>query len=483
MTQSLPRSLAVLLLVMLSAACAHAQWQEYYATWDERTNGTGHNTPSVGVIGDNMFVAMVMTPGLRNFLVPYVNADSSLGRVNYFGYGSGELTGLYQLWTDGSFDQVQMTDAWVVRATADSTVYVANNDPDHNILVFRFTGDTMITDPRILRQSTGLRGIFGLSVAASGHVVVCSDTSNGVTDDIQVFKPLSQWGPDHIDPPLSVINLPDGVYKGIVTDQTCSQIWVADYNNRRVLKYQGTPGGTYTLDTGFNFQLTAADTIPLATTRPGIVGMGYLPSNNILFATSALFLGGSTGYAWSRIHLLNPNTGEPVSSDTSVSLIDVANWNLSVTGSYNDRGDGTQWGNASGYASTYDVQFDSFGNLYSQSRYGWTIEKWHYNGTLPVITGVEEVSSAIPDAFTLAQNYPNPFNPLTNIEFRITQGGSVSLRVYDLLGKEIATLVDEQKAPGTYRATFDARNLPSGTYFYTLRSGASSQTRRMLLLK
>ena len=85
--------------------------------------------------------------------------------------------------------------------------------------------------------------------------------------------------------------------------------------------------------------------------------------------------------------------------------------------------------------------------------------------------------------FELAQNYPNPFNPSTTIRYSIPAFGAVNINVYNVLGKEVATLVNEVKSPGTYSVDFDSMNLPSGIYFYTLKSDTYSITRKMLLLK
>ena len=99
------------------------------------------------------------------------------------------------------------------------------------------------------------------------------------------------------------------------------------------------------------------------------------------------------------------------------------------------------------------------------------------------LISVKIVSSVITSAFILAQNYPNPFNPVTNLEFGISDLGFTSLKVYDLLGKEVVTLVNEKLNPGTYRVEFDAGSLTSGVYFYRLTSGDFTDTKRMLLLK
>lgn len=96
---------------------------------------------------------------------------------------------------------------------------------------------------------------------------------------------------------------------------------------------------------------------------------------------------------------------------------------------------------------------------------------------------VDETPADLPVAFALAQNYPNPFNPVTTIEYSIGARGPVTLEVYDLLGRKVATLVDEEKSAGTYRAAFDARTIASGTYFYRLIARDFVQVRKMLLLR
>lgn len=97
-------------------------------------------------------------------------------------------------------------------------------------------------------------------------------------------------------------------------------------------------------------------------------------------------------------------------------------------------------------------------------------------------TSVNQNNSA-PEKFSLSQNYPNPFNPVTNLEFEISKSGYVSLKVYNLLGKEVVTLVNENLSPGKYKYRFDAAKLASGIYFYKLESGNFSQVKSMILLK
>jgi len=463
---------------------AQAQWKCVYSTYDAEINGTGHNTPSVGVISENTFIALIMTPDARNFMIPYVNADSALGRKYTFGYGSA-TAGIYQLWSDQGFDQVTMLNAAKIVARPDSTIYVANNDANHNILVFKFANDTIDTFAPYYRNVTGSNSIFGIAVDQNGYVYVCNDTTSGQTDDIKIFPPFAQWTTGRNDAPIRTIDLPDGKYFGITTTPDGSKLFVCDSTNRKILKFVGTPATGYTADASFNFQLGAADTVEASTLPPVPINLAYLSPNNILFAAVDVHGYSSAAYTYSygRIYLLNPNTGALASTDSSISIIDCAKWNLDVMGSYTGRGDGTAFGNASGYTSTYDVAFDENGNLYTQSHFGWTIDKWVYEGTLPVLSSVERISPEVPGEFRLSQNYPNPFNPTTVIEFTMLKSGPASLIVYDLLGREVKVLVNGTMDAGTYKATFDARDLTGGTYFYTLKSGDASITKKMVLVK
>jgi hypothetical protein len=116
-----------------------------------------------------------------------------------------------------------------------------------------------------------------------------------------------------------------------------------------------------------------------------------------------------------------------------------------------------------------------------------TGNKGSYDDSLLLVnqyTGINEHNEPItPTSYSLAQNYPNPFNPVTTIKYQLPVSGRVSLKVYNILGKEIATLVDEEKSAGTYSVTFDAGKLSSGIYFYRIQAGNFVQAKKMILLK
>ncbi|MFQ5641824.1 MAG: LamG-like jellyroll fold domain-containing protein, partial [bacterium] len=102
-----------------------------------------------------------------------------------------------------------------------------------------------------------------------------------------------------------------------------------------------------------------------------------------------------------------------------------------------------------------------------------------------IVTAVDEENSGatVPEQFTLYQNYPNPFNPATTITYSLPKESQVKLTIFDILGREVAVLVDDVKPAGGHRVRFDASQLPSGLYFYRVAAGAFRETRRMLLVK
>ena len=99
------------------------------------------------------------------------------------------------------------------------------------------------------------------------------------------------------------------------------------------------------------------------------------------------------------------------------------------------------------------------------------------------LTSVKQNNEVIPSSFELAQNYPNPFNPATTIRFRIPVSNVVTLKIYSVLGKEVATLLSGRLKAGEYSVRWNAETMPSGVYFYSLRSGSSSATKKLILLK
>ncbi len=114
---------------------------------------------------------------------------------------------------------------------------------------------------------------------------------------------------------------------------------------------------------------------------------------------------------------------------------------------------------------------------------GWSVGDAGAIAKMSSTTGIINYNNEVPVSYNLSQNFPNPFNPSTNIKFSIPKSGIIMLRVYDMIGKEIATLVNEFKGAGNYIVEFNASNLPSGTYFYRVTSGDFVDTKKMFLVK
>jgi hypothetical protein len=142
-------------------------------------------------------------------------------------------------------------------------------------------------------------------------------------------------------------------------------------------------------------------------------------------------------------------------------------------------------------AGLADTTF-SVSNLLTYKIYYWRVNATNAIGTglwapsrsfrTTSVVAVEQ-QPQVPDAFALSQNFPNPFNATTRIRFTVAAASQTTLRVYDLLGREVATLVDGQLEAGTYEVPFEAGDLPSGPYLYVFVSGGDRMVKKMLLLR
>ncbi|MFI5145147.1 MAG: SBBP repeat-containing protein [Ignavibacteria bacterium] len=190
------------------------------------------------------------------------------------------------------------------------------------------------------------------------------------------------------------------------------------------------------------------------------------------------------------------------SEDTSFSISVDSMGNVYITGGsigngtgsdfatvkYNELGE-QQWvqrynGPSNGDDISYAIAVDPYGNVYvtGQSKGNGNFSELatiKYSQQI----GVRKISSGIPSICELSQNYPNPFNPSTTINYQLPSAGNAKLIVYDILGREVATLVNEYQQPGKYQVTWDASNYSSGVYFYKLAAGDFTDTKRMMVIK
>jgi len=115
-------------------------------------------------------------------------------------------------------------------------------------------------------------------------------------------------------------------------------------------------------------------------------------------------------------------------------------------------------------------------------RYSYRLKQIDFDGSFEY-SSIVEVEALVTFSFELSQNYPNPFNPVTIIKYQIPELNFVTLKIYDVLGSEVTTLVNEEKPVGSYELEFNATDLPSGVYLYKLQAGSFVETKKMILIK
>ena len=191
------------------------------------------------------------------------------------------------------------------------------------------------------------------------------------------------------------------------------------------------------------------------------IGIGLLSANNYGFYA---IMNSSFGYTqlekWTAL-----SSGF---ASTSAGPADIAN--VTSSGPYNIPSN-----------SSIDVAFALAADInLANLRTAFANAKAKYNS---IITSINDKTNPVPYKFELAQNYPNPFNPSTIIKFSVPSEGQVILKIYDMLGREVRTLLNDEKAPGNYSVNFIAGNLPSGVYLYKLTAGNYTDVKKLILIK
>ena len=244
----------------------------------------------------------------------------------------------------------------------------------------------------------------------------------------------------------------------------------------------GTSGSGVFLSTNNGTSWTAVNT---GLTDAAVYALAVSGTNLFAGTYGGVFLSTNNGTSWTEV-----STGL---TNAAVHALAVSGTNLfagTSHGVFLSTNNGTGWtASNAGLTNTYLTSLAVSGtNLFA----GTSGSVWR-RPLSEMITSVKETSNDLPTHFELSQNYPNPFNPSTTISFSLTpdpsssgrgeEGVRVSLKVYDLLGREVATLVNEAKQPGEYQIQFDASRLSSGVYLYRLESGSTRLTKRMVLMR
>ncbi len=258
----------------------------------------------------------------------------------------------------------------------------------------------------------------------------------------------------------------------------------------------GSGNGTFTITSGsvtvdsVRFQMWDANQTQLLLEWFVPVNIHFSTSkiSGITFApSSAAYFTNTERDSISFNYTNNQGSGVRIFVIPCVGSVWAQNYGVSPSGLYaTGAGSGTGFVTIiSGSTFVDNILFRMTNDNQSAVHIDWRVPVKFYFGN-QALTGVKSIATTIPDGFTLAQNYPNPFNPATTIRFTVpVVTGHVPslLKVYDVLGKEVATLVNEQLAAGTYQVNFDGKNLSSGTYIYRLESGSNVSTKKMTLIK
>jgi len=318
------------------------------------------------------------------------------------------------------------------------------------------------------------RGVaIGDPVPIGGRFTILWTTDGGVT-----------WARDSTNAPIA-IPLSETCLNGSVAAVDTTHVWFGTTAGKVIRTTNG--GATWSLSSVF------ASTMLVTSVWFSDTENGIAATNNGLAARST-----DGGATWTPVNVLG--TGSIIGLagvSASVEFWAVRLGFINYTSNH-----GTSWTTSppNGYSLLGSVRWISMATI-GANVFGWASSNLGLLRYRRITTAVDEIENPIPVEFSLEQNYPNPFNASTKIKYslpfqssnfvkgRVGEGSIVTLKVYDVLGREIATLVDEELKPGTYKATWNAGGFSSGVYLCKLdvipgsRSTAFSAARKMLLLR
>jgi photosystem II stability/assembly factor-like uncharacterized protein len=403
-------------------------------TWTEQTSGITTALQSVSAVDDNIAWACgVSGKVLRttNKGVNWINASGNIPTAN----------SLYNIYAWDANTAICVSSP---SSGGSVTIYKTSNGGTNWITGFTLTASGAFGDDLYMSSATNA---YYIGDPQGGNWHLLSSTNGGDN--------WSTWA-----------TLPTTNTNGTYNNAACflgTQVWFCANGDSKI-NYTSNMGVNWSQQT---ISLTELTAICFVSPTRGLAG-GSSSSQGLLSTTN----GGTT---WAAI--TNPVTGS-ISGIVGAST----SWWVALQGTsiYTSSNDGAN------FSSAYTAPAGSFYHI-TKSRSGATIWGVRSNGGISrygqPILGISPVATQSPVDFSLSQNYPNPFNPVTNINFALPKSGLVTLKVYNALGKEVATLVNEVKNAGTYNVDFNGTNLSSGVYFYRLTSGDFSSVKKMMLIK
>ena len=371
--------------------------------------------------------------------------------------------------------------------------YLISGGADGSIRVWNYIDGTFI---QYLQHGTYLNGGSSIQLSISPDGQYLASTGDGYNLTIKIWK-TSDWSVVHTfevgDPygsNSSTEFTPNGIYLGVRVSYISNQDHIRFYkvetgelvreyidststasnqNSIRALTFSPTANNNFAYSIGFGNSAK----LKYVATDLSLVENHTIPVE--LASFNANVNHNNVTLNWITSSELN-NSGFEIERLREYKITRLSEWISSEQ-------DWEKIGFVEGNGTTSETNNYSFEdkNL-SSGIYKYRLKQIDFDGSYEY-SGIVEAEINIPNEFSLFQNYPNPFNPSTTIEFQIPINGFVSLKIYNSIGQEVTTLLNEHQSAGSYSITFSTDELPSGLYFYSLRSGEFTITKKMLLIK
>ena len=334
-------------------------------------------------------------------------------------------------------------------------------------LMFRLNHKTGEVMNRVNLESDTFTGSpASPGIDGAGNIYVAPVSANA---PISIFNSDFRWIGN-------VSNSSPGIGRAVEVSEDGNSVYWSAFTHRGTYKYHREDEFSSYDSLGLVHEgLIAQGSVRHPTT--GYIWLGHGAAENIALDTTGMFMAGSELTAFAI---------DPMQEDMIVdSLKFNSPFKYCGAGLNRDiRGIGFSHDGVYAYLGAFNVlqavQADGqCGWLFQESHRGFPYKKFMRGE----VASIERDPTEIPTSFTLSQNYPNPFNPQTNIAFEMKDAGLATLKIYDVLGREVATLVDEHLIAGKYTATFTANDLPSGTYVYQLNVAGNRLSGKMMLVK
>lgn len=400
-------------------------------TWTEQTSGVTVALYSVSAVDDDV----AWTCGASGKVLRTTNKGMNWVNV------SGNLSTTYSMYNIFAWDANTCIVTGVANSTTTGIFQTTNGGANWT------TANT----------HTGFGDFLYMSNASTAYFV--GDPISGNWDLLMSTNAGLNWGTWATVPTTNT----SGSYNNAAWVQG-SQFWFSSVGLSSLV-YSSNMGANWTTQSVSLANITA---VVFTSDTRGLAG-GSSASPGLLSTTNS-------GTSWTAL-----TSPYPTSSISGIVGASTTWWVAQQgTGISKSTNDGTT------FATDYTAPAGSFYHI-AKSRSGATIWGVRSNGAISrfgqPISGISSFSSEVPSSYSLNQNYPNPFNPVTKINFALPKSGLVTLKVYDVLGKEVATLVNGFQTAGTYSYEFDGAKLTSGVYFYRIEANGFTDTKKMLLIK